>query len=70
MVSPAQSRLIDTMLAPAALNSNISSAIAAKSLDAEKQQGAAVIQLLDAATAGQDPASDPYGRGATLDMTV
>ncbi|HVT83367.1 MAG TPA: hypothetical protein VHM90_22190 [Phycisphaerae bacterium] len=69
MVSPAQSRLIQAQLAPAALASQISSALAAKSLDAEKQAGAAVLRLLDGATQTQSPSQD-NGLGGQLDITA
>jgi hypothetical protein len=49
MVSAAQSRLIEAELAPKAIATQISGAIAAKSHESEKQEGAAVLQLLDQA---------------------
>jgi hypothetical protein len=49
MVSPAQSRLIQAMLTPAATASKIDSAVAAKALNAQRQEGAAVLKLLDSA---------------------
>jgi len=70
MISPAQSRLIDAQLAPAAIATQVSSAIAKKSLDAQKQQGAAVLQLLDAATNTQDIGASNNGIGGTLDVTA
>jgi hypothetical protein len=47
MISAVQSRLVDAQLTPAALGTAISTAVAAKSLDAQRQAGAAVLQLLD-----------------------
>ena len=66
MITPAQSRLIDAQLAPAAVATNITTAIAKKSLDSEKLQGAAILQLLDAATDTQSTPSSTNGIGGTL----
>ncbi len=70
MVSAAQSQLTQAQLAPVTLDSQISSAVVAKSLDAEKQQGAAVLQLLDNAAGTESLPADPNGLGATLDITA
>jgi hypothetical protein len=67
MVTALQSRLIDAQLAPAALNSAISTAIAAKSLDAQRQEGAAVLQLLDQALLVSDSVAPPQ-TGQLLDL--
>ncbi len=66
MVSAVQSSLVQAQLAPAALGSQISTAIAAKSLDAQKQEGAAVLQLLDNAAKIAAPGSD--GLGTLIDV--
>ncbi len=47
MVSAAQNQLIQATLTPAALGAQISSAVAANVLNSARQQGAAVVQLLD-----------------------
>jgi hypothetical protein len=66
MVSPAQSRLIEAELAPGRLREQVSASIASKAHQVEKQQGAAVLQLLeDAAT--QDRGN---GLGGRLDLTA
>ena len=66
MVSAAQSRLIQAELAPAAIGAQISAAVAAKSHDAEKQEGASVLQLLEGASEG----ATNNGLGGTLDITA
>ncbi len=68
MVSPAQSQLIAASLMPAAVGNQISYAVAAKSLDAQKQAGAAVLQLLDGAANAAEP-GNPEGLGTQLDVT-
>ena len=68
MVSAAQSRLIQAELAPAALGAQISSAIAAKTLNAQKQEAAAVLQLLD--QAAQVAPVPTGGTGAALDVVA
>ena len=68
MIAPAQSRLIDAQLAPAAIATQVSSAIAKKSLDSEKLQGAAILQLLDDATDTQSTPPSTNGIGGTLDI--
>lgn len=55
------------------LASEVSTEVARKSLDAAKQQGAAVISLLEAAKVVADNASpsvDASVRGATFDVVV
>jgi hypothetical protein len=74
MVSPAQSKLIDAQLAPARLANDVSYAIAAKSLDAQRQEGATALKLLDAAATTLQP-GDPLvakatGLGSLLDITA
>jgi hypothetical protein len=71
MVSPAQSKLIEASLLPAAISRDISSAVAKKSLDATKQEGAAVLKLLDSAagiTAGDPQTAKATGLGGMLDI--
>jgi hypothetical protein len=78
MISPTQQSLINAQLAPAATGQAISSAVAVKSLDAAKLQGAAILKLLDSAAqaAQQQPApGDPLvakatGLGTLLDVTA
>lgn len=67
MVSPVQSQLTQAELAPVTLGTQISAAIAAKSLNAARQQGAAVIQLLDDAS-GQSSGAPQGSTGSTLDV--
>lgn len=58
-------------LQSAQLASDVSTAVARKSLDAAKQQGAAVISLLEAAkevSAKAAPAVDASVRGASVDV--
>jgi len=67
MVSAAQSQLVSAQLAPISLGSQISTSVAAKTLSAEKQQGAAIVSLLDqAASVGDAPPSTGQG----LDITA
>jgi hypothetical protein len=47
MVSAVQQQLIQASLAPAKLANDVSTAVAGKVLDSARQQGAAVLQLLD-----------------------
>jgi hypothetical protein len=73
MLSPAQPSSSNGARPPAALGSAISTAVAAKSLDAQRQQGAAILKMLDAAGAAQ--AGDPLvakatGLGGLLDITA
>jgi hypothetical protein len=67
MVSALQSRLIDAQLAPAALGTAISTAVTAKSFDAQRQEGAAVLQLLDDSQ-NLATAIDPSQTGQHLDV--
>ena len=63
MISSVQSQLTQAQLTPAALGAQISIAIAAKSLDAQKQEGTAVLQLLDnAGQVADGVAPSPTGR--------
>jgi hypothetical protein len=71
MVSPAQSKLIEAALIPARVASEVSSSVAAKTLDAARQQGAQVVSLID--KAGQIGAGDALvakatGKGGLLDV--
>lgn len=68
MVSPVQSQLINAQLAPVALGSQISASVAAKVLASEKQQGDAVVSLINAATGTAIPAPDSPGQA--LDVTA
>lgn len=75
MVSSAQNNLISASLAPAALGSAISTAVAGKTLQTSQQQGSAIVQLIEsAAPASMTPQlGDPLvaratGLGATLDV--
>lgn len=73
MVSPIQQKLIDAQLSPAKVAQDVSAAVAAKALDATRQQGAAVLQLLEAA--GKVQAGDPLvakatGLGRILDVVA
>ena len=68
MVSAVQSQLINAQLAPVSLGSQISATVAAKTLSAEKQQGAAVLSLLDQAASVGDASSSSTGQ--LLDITA
>jgi len=75
MVSPAQQSLIQSSLAPAALASDITYSVAAKAMNAERQQGDAVVQLLDSAGGGSPGPGDALvakatGLGSLLDITA
>jgi hypothetical protein len=71
MVSPAQSRLIDAGLQPAAVGQQISVAIASKVLNSARQEGAAVLSMLDAAGQVADPQlAQASGLGTQLDVTA
>jgi hypothetical protein len=69
MVSPVQSKLIQASLTPAALGAEISSTIAAKAQTAQKQEGAAVLKLLENAGAPQQ-SGGTNDLGGTLDITA
>ena len=64
MISPVQQQLIDASLAPAKLASDVNTAVAAQTLDAQRQEGAAVLQLLDRSV----PPSSTVG--TRLDITA
>ena len=77
MVSAAQQNLINATLSPAQTGVAISTSVAAKTLDAARQQGAAIVQLLDSASSigdqGGIQAGDPLvakatGLGNNLDI--
>ncbi len=74
MISPAQSQMIDAQLAPARLANDVSYAVAAKTLNAQRQEGETVLKLLDSA-GGAPQAGDPLvakatGLGSLLDITA
>lgn len=76
MVSPAQQSLNQASLSPAATASAIDTAVAAKALNAQRQQGDAAVQLID--SAGQSGSPQPgdalvakaTGLGSLLDVTA
>jgi hypothetical protein len=73
MVSAAQSKLIDAALIPARVASEVSSSVAAKTLDAARQQGAQVISLIDNAgkiRPGDALVAQATGKGGLLDITA
>ncbi|HVS73561.1 MAG TPA: putative motility protein [Phycisphaerae bacterium] len=75
MISPAQSQLTDAQLTPARVASDIGYAVAAKTLNAERQQGAAILDLLNGAANTQPQPSDPSlaqatGLGNLIDTTA
>ena len=57
MVSPAQQASIQASLIPSAVANEVSTSIAAKTLQAQRQQGDALLALLDSAS------PDPGGVG-------
>lgn len=59
--------MIEAELAPGRLQERVSASIAAKAHQVEKQQGAAVLQLLEDAAATQDAGN---GLGGRLDLTA
>jgi hypothetical protein len=74
MISAAQSQLTEAQLAPARIANDISYAVAAKTLDAQRQEGATALKLLDSAMgAGTPQPGDPLvakatGLGSLLDV--
>ena len=71
MISSVQQKLIDAQLAPARIGQDISTAVAAKSLDAQRQEGDSVLQLLDSAAQAGDPlVAKATGVGSLLDITA
>jgi hypothetical protein len=76
MISAAQQSLSQGAIPPAALSSDISTAVAAKALNAQRQQGDAIVKLLD--SAGSDGEMGPgdalvakaTGLGGLLDITA
>ncbi len=73
MVSATQAKLIDASLLPAQVSSQISVSVAAKSLDAARQEGDAAVQLIDAAGASGPQPGDALvakatGMGTFLDV--
>lgn len=73
MVTPLQSRLIEAQLAPARTAQQISTAVAKKSLDAAKAEGAGVIALLESAakvSGGDELVARATGKGALLDVVA
>jgi hypothetical protein len=76
MISSAQQSLINAQMAPAQIGQEISSAIAAKTLNAAKQEGANVLSLLDsaaqvgkAAGPGDPLVAKATGLGSLIDVT-
>jgi hypothetical protein len=72
MISPAQSQMIDAQLAPARIANDVSYAVAAKTLNAQRQEGATLLKLLDSAEGTPQP-GDPLvakatGLGSLLDV--
>ncbi|HVX85626.1 MAG TPA: putative motility protein [Phycisphaerae bacterium] len=73
MISPAQSQLTDAQLTPARVASDIGYAVAAKTLNAERQQGAAILDLLNgtANTQLSDPSlAQATGLGSLIDISA
>jgi len=75
MISPAQNNLVEASLIPARVSNDISVAVAAKSLANDRQQGAQLTQLIDAAGQIASPAGDPLvaratGVGGLLDVNA
>jgi hypothetical protein len=74
MVTPTQQKLIEAQLAPARIGQAISTAVAVKARDAAKMEGAAVLQLLEAAgSVAQPTPGDPLvakatGLGSLIDV--
>lgn len=71
MISPAQNNLIQAMLQGQQTRQEISTAVAAKTLQTARAQGAQVVNLI--ASAGQVQAGDPLvakatGLGGHLDV--
>ena len=70
-MSPVQSQLIQASTLPAAVDSQISASVAGKVLDAARQQGDAVVKLLDQASAlsaGDPLTAQATGLGGILDV--
>ena len=74
MISSVQQNLIDAQLRPARVGSEIATAVAGKALDAQRQEGAAAVELLDSAAqacSGGDPlVAKATGLGSLLDITA
>jgi hypothetical protein len=75
MISPVQEKMIDAMLTPARLGAELSASIAAKSMDAQRAQGASVLKLLDGAAKmapapGDALVAKATGLGGLLDTTA
>jgi len=75
MVSAAQSNLIDASLSPAQVSNAISTSVLSKTLDAARQQGASVVQLIDdASLSGPQPGdalvAKATGLGSFLDISA
>ncbi len=73
MVSAAQQSMIDSALIPARVASEIDTAIAAKTLKMARQQGAALVEMIDGADQPATTAGDPLvakatGLGQNLDI--
>jgi hypothetical protein len=75
MVSSVQSSLIAASQIPAQVDTQISYAVLAKANDAERQQGEADVELVDASNGGSSTAGDPLvakatGLGGLLDISA
>ena len=75
MVSAAQSNLISAALAPTQIGQQIDAAVAVKTLNVQREQGNAVLKLLDTAgQAGPQPGdalvAKATGLGGLIDMTA
>ena len=75
MVSSAQNNLISAALAPQQVGQQIDAAVASKTLNAQRQEGDAVLKLLDtAAQAGPQPGdalvAKATGLGSLLDVSA
>lgn len=77
MVSATQQSLINSSLMPGQFGTAISTAVASKTLQAARQEGAAVVQMLEDAgvssqgiTAGDPLVAKATGLGGLLDVTA
>lgn len=73
MVSPVQNKLIEAQLAPKRTAEQISTAVAKKTLDAAKMEGAAALKLLESASqisGGDQLVAKATGKGALLDVVA
>jgi hypothetical protein len=75
MVSAAQTNLINASLAPAQVDNAIATSVLSKTLDAARQQGASVVQLIDDAAEGGPQPGDALvakatGLGSLVDISA